>query len=145
MRKAALIYSSITGNTLEVVKRLETYLSRDLLLEVISIEEFKLATITNYDLIIVGTYSWGDGEIPLEMEPLYEAFENEDTKHIKTAVFGTGDSFYPHFCGAVNEFRDMLYVQTTLLATLKIELSPQPSDEERIRKFATILLEKCYT
>lgn len=142
MRKAALIYSSITGNTLEIVKRLEAYLSSDLLLEVISIENFKLATLTDYDLIIIGTYSWGDGEIPLEMEPLYEAFERADTKHIKTAVFGTGDSFYPHFCGAVNEFRDMLYVQTTLLATLKIELSPQPSDEERIRKFATILLTK---
>lgn len=144
MRKAALIYSSITGNTLEVVKRLEAYLSSELLLDVFSIEDFKLASLIDYDLIIIGTYSWGDGEIPLEMEPLYVAFEKEDTKHIKTAVFGTGDSFYPHFCGAVNEFRDMLYVQTTLLATLKIELAPQPSDEERIRKFATILLNKIY-
>lgn len=144
MKKAALIYSSITGNTEEVVKKLELYLSSELLLEVFSVHDFKLNTLTSYDLIIIGTYSWGDGDIPLEMLPLYQAFETEATKQIKTAVFGTGDSFYPHFCGAVNEFRDMLFVQTTLLATLKIELSPQPSDEERMKKFATIMLTKVY-
>jgi flavodoxin I len=57
-----------------------------------------------------------------------------------TAVFGTGDSCYPMFCGAVDQFRDMLYVHTNLAATLKVELRPQERDFQRCEKFVEALL-----
>ena len=84
----------------------------------------------------------GDGEIPTEMIPLYQAFENQNVKHILTGVVGTGDRFYPHFCGAVDEFRDMLYVQTNLTVTLKVELSLQQSDMSRCTKFVELILQR---
>lgn len=139
MRKAALIYTSVTGNTEEVVKKIEKYWDYTVPLDVFNVEAFQLEKLKDYEAIIIGTYTWGDGEIPQEMVALYQAFENQDVKHIRTAVFGTGDSFYPNFCGAVNEFRDMLYVQTSLVATLKIELAPQLRDEERIKQLVSIL------
>ena len=139
MRKAALIYSSVTGNTEEVVRKLTNVWNHRAPLDVYPVKDFCIQTLNEYDAIMIGTYTWGDGEIPQEMQPLYEAFETQEVKHIRTAVFGTGDSFYPNFCGAVDKFRDMLFVQTTLLATLKIELAPQSSDEKRIEKFATII------
>ena len=104
--------------------------------------QFPLSRLAEYDAVVIGTYTWGDGEIPTEMIPLYEAFENQNVKHILTGVVGTGDRFYPHFCGAVDEFRDMLYVQTDLAVTLKVELSLQQSDMERCTKFVELILQR---
>lgn len=104
--------------------------------------DFPLAKLAKYDAIVIGTYTWGNGEIPHEMWPLYKAFETQDVKNIITGVVGTGDRFYPHFCGAVDEFRDMLFVHTVLAATLKIELTPQLQDLRQCQKFAESLMGK---
>ena len=73
---------------------------------------------------------------------LYRAFRNSKRNQVITGIVGTGDRFYPEFCGAVDEFRDMLYVQTKLAVTLKVELSPQVSDLERCVKFVELFLER---
>ena len=53
--------------------------------------------LTEYDAVIIGTYTWGDGDIPTEMLPLYRAFENQEVSKIVTGIVGTGDRFYPNF------------------------------------------------
>ncbi|MGJ7909935.1 flavodoxin domain-containing protein [Neobacillus sp. LXY-1] len=139
----AIIYSSRTGNTQElatVMKQL--FQLQGVMADCLPVNGLPLSTIKAYTGIIVGTYTWGDGEIPPEMVPLYHAFENQEVAHLTTGVIGTGDSFYPHFCGAVDAFRDMLYVHTSLAVTLKVELSPQLSDMEKCRRFVGLFLEK---
>ena len=96
--------------------------------------DFQPAELLRYDAVLVGTYTWGSGEIPKEMHGLFEAFESPNRTGLVTAVFGTGDSFFAEFCGAVDRFRDMLFVQTELAATLKIELTPQEADIIRCEK-----------
>ena len=141
--KMAIIYSSRTGNTEELIQYLnELFLSHFVKVELYQVGQFSLSRLAEYDVVVIGTYTWGDGEIPPEMVLLYEAFENQNVKHILTGVVGTGDRFYPHFCGAVDEFRDMLYVQTDLAVTLKVELSLQQSDMERCTKFVKLILER---
>ena len=136
--KVAIVYSSKTGNTEEVV-----YLIRKLFLKekidvtLYRIEELQIKDIINYEAVVIGTYTWGNGEIPHEMMGLYHAFETTDVKRILTGIVGTGDSGYPKFCGAVDEFRDMLYVHTTLIVTLKIEVNLQMYDIDRCRKFVS--------
>ncbi|WP_163536102.1 flavodoxin domain-containing protein [Gracilibacillus sp. YIM 98692] len=134
--KAAIIYTSVTGNTSTLADIIhERMEKRGIDTDLIPIDEFHANQLKEYDLIAVGTYSWDNGDLPLEMEDLYEAFEIEDVKHVTTGVFGTGDSFYPYFCGAVDLFRDMLYVHTNLAVTLKVELMPQDDDLDRCDKF----------
>src|SRR4051812_21940396 len=141
--RIAIIYSSRTGNTEELVNYLyELFLSHLAKVELYRIDQFSLSRLTEYDAVVIGTYTWGDGEIPKEIIPLYEVFENQEVKSILTGVVGTGDRFYPQFCGAVDKFRDMLYVQTDLVVTLKIELSLQRSDMERCHKFVELMLER---
>ena len=141
--KMAIIYSSKTGNTEELIQYLnELFLSHFVKVELYQVGQFSLSRLAEYDAVLIGTYTWGDGEIPSEMLPLYEAFENQNVKHILTGVVGTGDRFYPHFCGAVDEFRDMLYVQTDLAVTLKVELSLQQCDMERCTKFVELILQR---
>lgn len=133
----AIVYSSITGNTAELAGMLVGCVKEQgMKVHVYSPEDFCRVRVDTFDAVLVGTYTWGSGEIPCGMMGVYRHFEKANSKHVVTAVFGTGDSFFAEFCGAVDRFRDMLYVQTTLAATLKVELMPQERDLARCEKFA---------
>lgn len=139
--KVAIVYASVSGNTKELAEELYQILLTKLVnISIHSIEEFSLADLCQYNAVVIGTYTWGNGEIPKEMRQLYQAFESLNRKDLTTGVFGTGDSFYPCFCGAVDHFRDMLYVHSNLAATLKVELRPQEQDFHRCDKFVEALL-----
>lgn len=142
--RIAIVYASVTGNTKAVAEVLqEICISKGMEVELWPINAFPLAELSRYDAVMVGTYTWGSGEIPKEMHGLFEAFENLGQPEMVTAVFGTGDSFFAEFCGAVDRFRDMLYVQTDLAVTLKIELAPQERDSERCSRFVSIVQHNC--
>ncbi|MEH7417944.1 flavodoxin domain-containing protein [Neobacillus drentensis] len=141
--KIAIVYSSVTGNTKELAEVIyRNFLGYSVDVMIYKVEEFPLAYLWIYDAIAIGTYTWGDGEIPKEMWKLYQAIEYLVNKDLVTAVFGTGDTFYPTYCGAVNQFRDMLYVHTNLAATLKVELLPQIQDFERSQKFVESIIKR---
>nr|WP_295974869.1 flavodoxin domain-containing protein [uncultured Bacillus sp.] len=141
--KIAIVFSSRTGNTEDLVKYLYAQLLPHFVdIALFEVDQFPLHQLAEYDGLIIGTYTWGDGEIPPEMLPLYAACESQHVKNMLTGVVGTGDRFYPQFCGAVDEFRDMLYVQSDLALTLKVELSPQSSDIERCHYFVKLFTER---
>ncbi|EIJ80730.1 flavodoxin [Bacillus methanolicus PB1] len=139
----AIVYTSITGNTEELVSIIHQFFRKyPLNISIYSIDQFPISHLNQFHAIVVATYTWGNGDIPQEMIELYRAFENQDVKKVITGVVGTGDRFYPKFCGAVDEFRDMLYVRTNLAATLKVELMPQSQDIERCIKFVDSIVKR---
>ncbi|MBT2737738.1 flavodoxin domain-containing protein [Bacillus sp. ISL-7] len=141
--KIAIVYSSKTGNTEELAQRIfHLFLKKNVMVSLFRIEQFRVRDLSQFAAIVIGTYTWGNGEIPQEMMELYRAFETQDVKKVLTGVIGTGDSGYPKFCGAVDEFKDMLYVHTNLIATLKIEVSLQMKDMDRCSRFVTIFLDQ---
>lgn len=138
--KLAIVYASVTGNTEQLAEMLqEAALKHGLRTELYRVEEFPLSELSSCDGVLIGTYTWGSGEIPEEMHDLYQAIERLDSRQLQTAVFGTGDSFFAEFCGAVDRFRDMLFAKTRLVATLKVELMPQPSDRSRCEKLVKLI------
>ena len=140
--KLAIVYTSVTGNTKELAEEIyRCFRKKSIDTTMYSIDEFQ-EPLTQFNAVVIGTYTWGNGEIPKEMRKLFEAFEAHACKEITTAVFGTGDSCYPHYCGAVDLFRDMLYVHTNLAATLKVELRLQPNDRGRCQRFAESILNR---
>ncbi|WHY64834.1 flavodoxin domain-containing protein [Neobacillus sp. SuZ13] len=141
--KVAIVYSSKTGNTEEVVHLIrKLFLKERIDVTLYRIAELQIKDLINYEAVVIGTYTWGNGEIPQEMMELYRAFETLNVKRILTGVVGTGDSGYPKFCGAVDEFRDMLYVHTKLIATLKIEVNLQMYDIDRCLKFVSVFRDR---
>ncbi|MGF6949700.1 flavodoxin I [Neobacillus sp. B4I6] len=141
--KIAIVYSSKTGNTEELAQRIfHLFLKKNVMASLFRIEQFRVRDLSQFAAIVIGTYTWGNGEIPQEMMELYRAFETQDVKKVLAGVIGTGDSGYPKFCGAVDEFKDMLYVHTNLIATLKIEVSLQMKDIDRCSRFVTIFLDQ---
>lgn len=138
--KLAIVYASVTGNTEQLAEMIQAAsLNQGFRTKLYRVEEFPLSELSSCDVVLIGTYTWGSGEVPEEMQSLYEAVETLDRKQLQTAVFGTGDSFFAEFCGAVDRFRDMLYVKTELIATLKVELMPQPSDIMRCEKLVSLI------
>ncbi|MBF6634266.1 flavodoxin domain-containing protein [Microbacterium sp. APC 3898] len=138
--RLAIVYSSVTGNTEQLAEMVqEAAQNQGITIELYPVDEFPLSQLQWLDVVMIGTYTWGSGEIPEEMHSLYQAIEKLGRKELRTAVFGTGDSFFAEFCGAVDRFRDMLYTQTKLVATLKVELMPQPSDEARCEKLIELM------
>ncbi|UII54362.1 flavodoxin domain-containing protein [Cytobacillus spongiae] len=134
--KIAIVYTSISGNTKEVAELLfQQFYQEENHVDLYSIHEFDLARMDEYDALLIGTYTWGDGELPESMWPLYQRIEKEPFPSLITGVFGTGDCFYPKYCGAVDVMKDLLQTQTNLAVTLKIELSPQLQDIGRCEAF----------
>jgi flavodoxin I len=139
-KSVAIIYTSVTGNTEELANMIyKIFLMYPMQTSIYHINKYTLSQLHNTDAVIIGTYTWGNGEIPKEMNILYRALESLHKKSLVTAMFGTGDSFYPSYCGAVDKFRDMLYVHTNLIATLKVELTPQHHDTKRCEKLVEIV------
>jgi flavodoxin I len=139
--RMAIVYSSKTGNTEEVVHLIwQLFLEEKIDVTLFRVEEFPIMDLTNYEAVVIGTYTWGNGEIPQEMMELYHVFETMEVKKLLSGVVGTGDSGYPKFCGAVDEFKDMLYVHTNLMVTLKLELSLQRNDRVKCQRFVNIFV-----
>jgi flavodoxin I len=138
--QACLIYTSITGNTKAVMEMIYDALKQsDIAPELIHVRDLDYESLPYYDYIIVGTYTFGNGDIPREMIPLYQHLSQTDLRHLRSAIVGTGDRFYPYFCGAVDRFVEPMQQQTDLRVTLKVELSPEQKDREKIPRLIASL------
>lgn len=103
MTKVLIVYSSLTGNTEEMSEIIEKGV-KDSGIEVMRKDAYdaRAADLLQYDGIIIGAYTWGDGELPDEMLDFYEDMEELDLTGKKAAVFGSGDTSYANYCGAVD-------------------------------------------
>ncbi|MDE0584596.1 flavodoxin domain-containing protein [Planococcus sp. A6] len=138
----AIVYASATGHTESLAQMVTDALVRQgAQPDVFRVKEFDLVELCRYDIVVVGTYTWMNGEIPKQLHGLYEAMEQLDKTPI-TGVFGTGDSCFATYCGAVDLFRDMLHATTVLAATLKVEQMPSAGDRMRCDAFAESVLTK---
>ena len=57
--------------------------------------------IHDMDYVVIVTSTWGDGEAPDNASEWmsYLKFNEElNLSHVKFAVIGLGDTYYPHFC-----------------------------------------------
>jgi len=100
-KKILVTYGSLTGNTEVVASYLQEQIQaagHDCALE--NGFEVMADSLKDYDLVIIGGSTWGDGEL----NPISEEFlVNLDSSGIrlegvKFSVFGLGESHYEFFC-----------------------------------------------
>jgi len=96
MSPILLVINSMSGNTKTFVDFFKKHCSR----EVVICEDFS-KSIEEYDKIAFGSFTWGNGKIPKKMKQFLI-----DNHHLlkgkEVFVFGSGNSIYPKFCGAVD-------------------------------------------
>lgn len=66
----------------------------------LTLNEISPANLGKGDLLLIVSSSFGDGEPPANAELFFDALAHTpNLTHLRYAIFGLGDTAYPHFCG----------------------------------------------
>lgn len=103
MTKAAVIYGSTTGNC----ETLAEYIYQELKTRGIdttlkNVTDVNVSALADYDCLLLGSSTWGDGELQDDFIDFEAAMEGIDLSGKKAAVFGCGETSWPEFCAAVD-------------------------------------------
>ena len=96
----AIFFASSTGNSEEIANKIASKLGD---IEVFDLAGTKIEKINNYDKIILGGSTWGDGELNDDWEDVWGNFCKLDLSNKTIALFGLGDqeSYSDEFCSAL--------------------------------------------
>ncbi|MCY9376233.1 flavodoxin [Bacillus sp. T17B1] len=139
MGKILLVYATMSGNTEAMADLIEKGLQE----AEVEADRFEAMDIDNaqlfndYDHIIIGSYTWGDGDLPDEFLDLAEDMDEIDFSGKTCAVFGSGDTAYEFFCGAVDTLEAKIKERggEIVLPSVKIENNPEGEEEEELIEF----------
>ncbi|AIF44219.1 flavodoxin [Virgibacillus sp. SK37] len=147
MGNLLIIYASSTGNTELMADAIEAYLRKkdhQVVSKTFDYDPINVEDLLLYDGILIGTYTWDDGELPYEVEDFYEELEDVDLTGKPVGVFGSADSFYDTFGGAIDLLADRLQSRGAVLLDdrIKVDLTPKAKDIENCELFTQKLIDK---
>ncbi|WP_059172168.1 flavodoxin [Bacillus sp. FJAT-27445] len=146
--KAAIVYASMTGTTELMANTIAEELEESGI-EVVQKDVLEACggELPGFDLILIGSYTWGDGDLPDEMDDFYSELLETDLAGKPAVVFGAGDSSYEHFARAVDILEETLRGQGCLILLDGVKADGEPDDEimEISRTFAKkVVLASCW-
>ena len=134
--KILITYTSMTGRNEKIAKYLADYLEKndaDVALEqIIDTDAYELS---EYDAVIVDTYTYNDGEVPEEAQDFYEDLADVDLERTKFTVLGSSSKGHIHFGRAVDYFTMQLNSSNgeQVADSVKIDKDPDEDDLKRVR------------
>ncbi|QHT58760.1 flavodoxin [Paenibacillus lycopersici] len=144
MAKIVMIYASMTGNTEEMAEAVAQGIrSAGGELDVKMVMDAQVSDLLGCDGIVLGAYTWGDGELPDEFLDFYADMNGVDLSGTKSAVFGSCDSNYLEYGVAVDILIRKLSERGSdvVLEGLKVELSPNAEEKTVCRSFGEQLVQ----
>ncbi|UJF34183.1 flavodoxin [Paenibacillus hexagrammi] len=138
MSSILIVFASMTGNTEEIADAIAEGIQEAGIQPVIkNVMDASGSDLTQYDGILLGAYTWGDGDLPDEFLDFYDELDELDLSGRKCAVFGSADSSYTHFGKAVDTLEDKLVElgAQKVLSGMKIELNPSTDDIAMCKEF----------
>lgn len=87
----AIFYGSSTGNTQRAAERILKNLGGSSVVDIYNIADGTLHKMSAYKKLIIGTSTWGDGELQDDWKDVFEAFQKIDFSDKTVAFFGLGD------------------------------------------------------
>lgn len=142
-----LLYASTTGNTELIAEAIADellYLKHEVEMKSFDFDRIDVEEVLDYDAVLIGTHTWDDGELPYEVEDFYDDLGDVDITGCIFGVFGSADSFYRTYGGAVDLIADHAknLGAEVLPNRLKIELAPDNEDIVLCQRFAAMVSEK---
>lgn len=143
--KTLILYGSTTGNTEQLAATLKDYLSDEgVKAELKEVVEVNSELIKEYELLLLGSSTWGEGDLQEDFEDFYDDMGNYSFQGKQFAVFGPGDEDgYPDtFCAAVDLLEEKLsgLGATKIIDGLKID--EHDEEEDLLNKWADRLLDE---
>lgn len=105
--KTVLIYGSTYGTCTDISQRIVDRIGE---VDRFEVSTFDFSTIANYDRIILGTSTWGNGILQQEWEKNIESLKSSDLSEKTVAIFGTGDQegYTETFAEAIKDLYDIV-------------------------------------
>lgn len=98
-----IVYASMTGNTEEIANQIGKGIQESgVIVEIKDILEVDVTEIQDYDGILLGAYTWGEGDLPDEFLDFYDEMNTLNLSGKTAAAFGSCDSSYEYWGGAVD-------------------------------------------
>ena len=109
MTNIGLFYGSTTGNTEEVAAMIAAAIGEDKV-DVIDISTASIEKLLEYDRLILGSSTWGSGDLQDDWEDFVDSLKEADLKGKKIALFGVGDSvsYGDTFVGGLGELFQLI-------------------------------------
>lgn len=108
MKKTGIFYGSTTGTTAEVADEIAKALNIDKS-SVYNVARTAPDAVAPYDVIILGSSTWGAGDMQDDMEDFINGIEVLDLRDKEIAIFGCGDeTMADTFCNAVGHIYDRI-------------------------------------
>jgi len=132
--KILIVYHSFSGNTKDLAEFIKTQLSSSFKVDTFEINKYSkkvLTDIKQYNIIMLGTFTWGKGEIPIQVRKFVKKYQ-EYFKTKQVFLFGTGDTQFGGdalFCSAVDILDNII---KTDIKPLKIEQHYSGSQEKLV-------------
>ncbi|NOU97144.1 flavodoxin [Paenibacillus sp. LMG 31456] len=138
MANVIVIFASMTGNTEEMAESIADGIreaGHEITLK--SSMDASASELSEYDGVVLGAYTWGDGDLPDEFLDLYEEMDDLDLTGKKSTAFGSCDSSYSEYGAAVDTIIAKLKElgSEVVLEGLKIELTPSNEEKEQCKEF----------
>jgi len=103
MAKIGLFYGTDTGNTRKVAKMMKKLFDEGDV-ELYNVSKATIEDVTQYDKLILGTPTLGDGELQDDWIPFLPKFDDIDLTGKTVAIYGLGDQE-----GYAHEFVDAMF------------------------------------
>ncbi len=105
--KSIVVFGSTMGNCSDAAEKISNSLKSETCVEV---SAFDFSTVAEYDLIVLGTSTWGIGELQDDWESKVDDLKTVDFTGKKVALFGTGDqeSYGDSFVDAMRDLYDIV-------------------------------------
>lgn len=109
MPSIAIVYATDTGNTRKVAKLLHRRLGSEAA-DLFNVGKIEPEVLVEYPLVLLGTPTLGDGELPESLEAFLNALEPPHLEKSRIALFGLGDqeSYPEEFVDALGAVYDRL-------------------------------------
>ena len=109
MNKTCIIYGSSTGTCQAIADKIAAKLGVDSA-DVLDVAKVSADTVAAYQNLILGTSTWGAGELQDDWYDGLETLKSADLNGKTIAIFGCGDceSYSDTFCGAMGEIYEAL-------------------------------------
>ena len=132
--KALILFGTLTGNTEQVADHLYNDASAkysSIEFELKDVNDITPADLNNYDIILWGVSTYGEGEINPAAIDFFDDLQAAeiDLSSKKNAIFALGESTYEHFCGAADVVEGILKSKGGSLIAPIHKIDGYPDDE----------------
>lgn len=103
----AIFFATSTGNTEEVANKIHEKLDG---FEIVDISKDGISKLNDCEVAIIGTPTWGDGELQDDWEDCFDEFKEIDFSGKTVALFGLGDqdSYGDEFANALGTLYEVV-------------------------------------